>query len=94
MTKQEYLFALETKKAQIKELNEFVGKLSNDYIDANKPCEMDDLVKITRHSGRITIGHVKGFGILNDKGVYVTAIKPEKGAQQYISTPYKLIELL
>lgn len=94
MKKQEYLDALESIKAQIKEKNEAINDLTATYIYLNKPCEIDDLVKITRDSGRVTIGHVKSFGIFHDKHVYVTAIKPEKGAQQYISQPYKSIEIL
>lgn len=94
MKKQEYLDALEIIKAQIKEKNEAISKLTERYIFANKPCEVETLAKITRESGRVTIGHVKSFGIFSDKNVYVNAIKPEKGAQQYISQPYKSLEII
>jgi uncharacterized protein YpmS len=94
MKKQEYLDALEKIKAQIKEKNEAINQLIANYIESNKPCEIETLVKITRESGRVTIGNVKSFGIFSDRNVYVNAIKPEKGAQQYISQPYKSIEIL
>ena len=94
MKTQEYLDALENIKAQIKEKKEAIHQLTKDYIDANKPCELETLVKITRDSGRVTIGHVKSFAIFSDRNVYASAIKPEKGAQQYISQPYKSLEIL
>ena len=94
MKKDQYLAALETIKAQIKEKNEAINELTAKYIDANKPCELETMVKITRDSGRVSIGVVKSFAIFMDKNVYVSAIKPEKGAQQYISQPYKSLEIL
>lgn len=94
MKKQEYLAALDVIKAEIKEKNEAINQLTSDYIEANKPCEVETLVKITRYSGRVTIGHVKSFAIFSDKNVYVNAIKPLDGTQQYISQPYKSIEII
>jgi hypothetical protein len=94
MNRETYLRNVEEIKDFIKSKTEQLEKLKQSYIDKNKPCELEQLVKITRESGRVSTGVVKGFGILNDKNVYVTSIKPLIGTQVYISVPYLSIEIL
>ena len=92
MKKEVYLKRIEDLKESIKNYNEEIILVKNEYINSNKKFDLDEMVKITRENGRSTTGRVHGFGILNDKNVYVTSIKPTKGAIVYISVPYKSIE--
>lgn len=95
MDKQQYEAAIEDCRKVISMQNERITKIREEYIEANKPCEKDQRVKITRKSGRVTTGLAKDFGILHDKGVYVLAIKPDNESKQvYISEPYTNIEIL
>ena len=94
MKKEEYLNEVAKIKNDIKLKNEQLQVLRENYISANKHFEIGDKVKVTRKSGRVTIGEIKEFGILQDKLVYVTALKPEKGNNVYISEPYIQIEKL
>lgn len=92
MEKEVYLKKIDKLKESIKNYNEEIVLVKNEYINLNKKFNLDDMVKITRENGRSTTGRVNGFGILNDKNVYVTSIRPTKGAIVYISVPYKSIE--
>jgi len=94
MKKEDYLNEVAKIKNDIKLINEQLQVLRENYISANKNFEIGDKVKITRESGRVTVGEIKEFGILQDKLVYVTALKPEKGSKVYISEPYSQIEKL
>ena len=95
MKKEQFESAIKECREIISAQNERIEQIKKEYIEANKPCDIGQMVKVTRKNGRVTIGEVKGFGILQDKHVYVTAIKPpEKSAQVYISEPYAEIELL
>ena len=94
MKKEEYLQEVARIKEDIKLKNEYLQALTSKYIHTNRPFNEGEIVKITRKSGRITIGAVKGYGILQDRNVYVTAIKPEKGNNVYVSEPYLKIEKL
>jgi hypothetical protein len=94
MTTEEFLEKVKYTKGLIKYQEEELEKIKNSYIESNKPCDIDQKITIKRTNGRTTTGKAHAFGILYDKKVYVTAIKPDKGAIVYISVPYAEIQLL
>ena len=96
MTKQEYLDEIEAVKSVEKDCLNKRNSIREAYIQANKPCEIDDLVEITLASGRKAKGHVHEFGILQDKGVYVTAYRDpsNKTKLKYISAPHGQVLIL
>jgi hypothetical protein len=96
MTKDKYLHEMEVIKAMEKDCLDRRNALREAYIQANKPCNIDDLVEITLGSGRKAKGNVHEFGILQDKGVYITAYRDpsSKTKLKYISTPHGKVIIL
>jgi uncharacterized protein Veg len=90
MNKEQYLAELETTKGIEKQCLDRRKALREAYIQANKPCNIGDMVEITLNSGRKAIGEAHEFGILQDKGVYITAYRDpaNKTKLRYISAPH------
>ena len=93
MTKEFYLEKLEEVKVKRVSLDAFVDRLKASYIEKNKPCNIDDYVKITLGSGRVAKGIVVSFGILADKCVHITAYK-EGSQTKYITVPTQGVEII
>lgn len=93
MKKEQYLDKLEQIKKKTAELQQIKNNIRELYIEYNKPCEIGDHVRITLHSGRIVLGEVKQFSILEDDNVYVTAFK-EGSSTKYITKPYQKLDVL
>lgn len=79
--------------AQRKKFQEDIVNLRESYIELNKPCNIDEIVEITRRDGSKIVGQAKSFGILEDGLVYVTSLAVGKSKKKYISKPYKEIKL-
>lgn len=92
MTKEDYIELVKLQKLQIKKHTDRLEALKSEYINANMPYPIGTMVEVERESGRKTTGAIHAYGILQDKQVYVTAIKPTKGNIVYISVPYKSIK--
>lgn len=91
MTKEYYEEALEQyKQAQ--------ARLREEYIEANKPCNIDDHVEIVLASGRVVRGWVKEISILSDKKVCITAYSEidtdNKTKMRYITTPHGQVTII
>ncbi len=91
MTKEVYEEKLELlKTAQV--------ELRNEYIETNKPCNIDDHVEIVLASGRIVRGWVREFGILADKKVCITTYSETDAdntlKQRYITTPHGKVTII
>lgn len=93
MNKEKYLEKIELAKTKRKEVDEFVVKVKKMYIEANKPCNIGDEVKITFTSERVDTGVVVSFDVMSDKNVYVSAYK-KGSSSKYITVPYKSIEVI
>ena len=78
----------ERKKALQKE----IVSLREEFINANRPCDIDELVEITRRDNSKITGIAKSFAILEDGLVYVTSLSIGKSKKKYISKPYKEIK--
>jgi len=74
-------------KSQSKALTDKKNDIRNTYIESNKPCNIGDEVTFKASSGRKITGFVLGFGILQDKGVYITSYKSGSNSK-YISIPH------
>lgn len=85
MTKEKY-------EEQKKYLQNEIVKLREDYIEINKPCNVDEVVEITRRDGSKVVGQAKTFGILEDGLVYVTSLAVGTSKKKYISKPYRDIQ--
>jgi hypothetical protein len=94
MDKETYLSSLEEIKKQIAELEKKKSDLRDAYISACKPCEVDDLVEITRHSGLKTTGQAKTFRILQDGNVYVESVNVGTSKKIYFSQPYESLKIV
>jgi hypothetical protein len=99
MKKETYIHQLEKIKEQEKNLVEMRNKLREDYIQANKPCNVGDEVEVLFHSGRKAHGIAKDFAIFHDKNVYLSAYSviengKEKSKIAYISAPYESIRVI
>ena len=93
MNKTEYKTRVSNLRLTIKESTIEINKTELDYIDANKPCEIDDEVEIILGSGRKVLGSVASFGILKDATVCITSYKVGNNAK-YITTPHKGVKIL
>lgn len=90
MTKEQYLQLKADLDLQISLLNDKKIELKASYIDACKPCELEDIVEIIRNNDSKVIGKVKTFGLFNDE-VFVTSIFVGKSKKVYFTKPYKSI---
>jgi hypothetical protein len=84
---------IEQVKRNIRDLEETKEQIKQEYVEMNRPCELDRMVEIELGSGRKVTGIVKKFGILGDKEVCVTAYQVGTG-MKYITTPHKGIKVL
>ena len=75
-----------------KALQQELVSLREEFINTNRPCDIDELVEITRRDNSKITGIAKSFGILEDGLVYVTSLSIGKSKKKYISKPYKQIK--
>jgi hypothetical protein len=94
MSKEEYIECVDAVKDFIKQQQEKLITLKNQYIEDNKFCEIGQKVKIQLASDRIIEGKVNSFGIFPDKNVYVNSYINDKNKTIYITIPYKRIKLV
>lgn len=94
MNKEEYLIAKESIKKEQSELVKKLSDLRSQYIESNKPCNIDQLIEVINNGGRKIVGQAKGFSISVNSDVYVDAIKPSSGGMVYLSKPHNSIKLL
>lgn len=73
---------------EIARLNERKNSLKEEFIKESKPCEVDDIVEITRNDGSKLIGTAKTFAIFNDE-VFVSSMFVGKTRKVYFTKPYK-----
>lgn len=93
MTKQDYTELVAQIRRNIADLEETQKQIRDEYIEMNRPCQVDDTVEIVLRSGRKVTGLAKQFGILSDKEVCVTGYS-ESGKMKYITTPYQSIKIV
>ena len=99
MKKETYIHQLEKIKEQEKSLLEMHIKLREEYILANKPCNVGDEIEVLFQSGMKAHGIAKDFAIFNDQNVYLSVYSviengKEKSKNKYITTYYKSIKVL
>lgn len=83
---------LEQYNERKKGLQQELVSLREEFINTNRPCDIDELVEITRRDNSKITGIAKSFGILEDGLVYVTSLNIGKSKKKYISKPYKEIK--
>lgn len=93
MTKQNYIELVAQIRKNIADLEETQQQIRAEYIETNRPCQVDDTVEIVLGSGRVVTGLAKQFGILSDKEVCVTGYM-ESNKMKYITTPYQSIKVI
>jgi hypothetical protein len=92
MTSEKYLERIEFFKQKQKELNELKAKLRESYIQANRPCNIGDTVKIISFGGKEYIGEVVSFALF-DTQVFIDCIK-SGSTKAYQTKPQKSIEVI
>lgn len=93
MKKKEYRDEIKSVKSDISKLNKLMTQIELDYIEDNKPCDLEDEVEIILGSDRRVKGVVASFGILVDATVCITSYKD--GSQtKYITTPHKKVTVI
>jgi hypothetical protein len=92
MTKEKYLQLKKLLAEERQLLNQKAIEWRKEYIEANKPCEIDQMIRLTSSGGNIYEGKAKEFSLFSDE-VIVTRIEV-KGKSKHISKPAKKIELL
>lgn len=91
MNKEQYLSKREQLKTSFSELSSENEKLRNEYIESNKPCNIGDSIEVITNGDRKVKGTAHSFSISSLQDVYVSSIKPIKGAIVYLSVPHKSI---
>jgi hypothetical protein len=92
MTKEKYLQLKKLLAEERQLLNQKDREWRQEYIEANKPCEIDQMIRLTSLGGNIYEGKAKDFSLFGDE-VIVTRIEVN-GKSKHISKPSKKIELL
>ena len=92
MTSEKYLERIEFFKQKQKELNEIKAKLRESYIQANRPCNIGDTVKIISSGGKEYIGEVVSFALF-DTVVFIDCIKSGNN-KAYQTKPQKSVEVI
>jgi len=94
-TKEDYLRNLTTIKESIKIMEDNKKQQRDLYIKDNAPCNIDDFVSITLHSGRIVKGIVLDLGLLANYTVCVTCYRDNFDKKiRYITTPHLKVEII
>ncbi len=76
----------ESQKEKTSLINKELKKLVENYIELNKPCNVNDFAEIKLRSGKVVKGIVLEFGILHDGYVHPIAYK-DGGKTKYITVP-------
>jgi hypothetical protein len=92
MNKQKYLSLKKLLAEERQLLNQKVTEWRQEYINANKPCEIDQMIRLTSSGGNVYEGKAKDFSLFNDE-VIVTRIEVN-GKNKHISKPAKSIQIL
>jgi hypothetical protein len=92
MNKQKYLSLKKLLAEERQLLNQKATEWRQEYIEANKPCEIDQMIRLISSGGNVYEGKAKDFSLFNDE-VIVTRIEVN-GKNKHISKPSKKIELL
>ncbi len=94
MNKEDYQNAKKKIAEEQSNLVKLFSELKIEYIEANKPCDKEQLIEVINKGNRKIIGNAKGFAISKDLNVYVDAIKLVNGGMVYLSVEHKSIKLL
>jgi hypothetical protein len=94
MNKEEYIKELNKLSEANSKLTKKKSELRDLFIESNKPCNIDDNIKVVTSGGRILRGQAKAFSVNQHKEVFVSAIKPHESTIIYLSVAHKSIELL
>jgi hypothetical protein len=94
MTKEQYIKELEIISEANFKLTKRKLELRSEYIEANKPCNIDDIIEVVTNGGRKVVGEAKSFEINQHKDVFVSSIEPETGSRVYLSDAHKSIKVL
>ncbi|MCF8255012.1 MAG: hypothetical protein K9J84_10595 [Bacteroidia bacterium] len=93
MNKETYLKKREQLKESFSKLSVENEKLRTEYIESNKPCNIGDSIEVVTYGDRLVKGVAHSFSISSLQDVYVSSIKPIKGAIVYLSVPHKSITI-
>jgi len=93
MNKETYLSKREQLKESFSKLSVENEKLRTEYIESNKPCNIGDSIEVITNGDRLVKGIAHSFSISSLQDVYVSSIKPIKGAIVYLSVPHKSITI-
>jgi len=93
MNKETYLSRREQLKESFSKLSVENEKLRTEYIESNKPCNIGDSIEVITNGDRLVKGIAHSFSISSLQDVYVSSIKPIKGAIVYLSVPHKSITI-
>jgi len=93
MKKETYLSRREQLKESFSKLSVENEKLRTEYIESNKPCNIGDSIEVITNGDRLVKGVAHSFSISSLQDVYVSSIKPIKGAIVYLSVPHKSITI-
>jgi hypothetical protein len=80
-------------KKNLSALNAQKNKLREEYIEANKPCNIGDKVSIKDFYNRNLAGEVVSFGILEEKQVCIISYQATSG-MKYLSRPHKSVQVI
>lgn len=93
MKKEEYLSRREELRLANSEIITKIDELRTEYIESNKPCNIGDSIEVITNGDRLVKGIAHSFSISSLQDVYVSSIKPIKGAIVYLSVPHKSITI-
>lgn len=87
MTKEQYIDHKLGIQEEIKFLEKKKEELKQKYIDANKPCDIDQVVTCVHLSGRKETMMPKTFGVFRDE-VFITSFKAVKNGKEESTLRY------
>jgi len=94
MKKEDYLQKRKEVKQLISDATSRLDSLRSEFIELNKPCNIGDSIEVITHGDRKVKGIAHSFSINSTSDVYVSSIKPLKGAIVYLSIAHKSIKII
>jgi hypothetical protein len=92
MNKEKYLSLKKLLAEERQLLNQKATEWRQEYINANKPCEIDQMIRLISSGGNVYEGKAKDFSLFGDE-IFVNKIEVN-GKNRYIDKPAKSIQLL
>ncbi len=94
MNVEQYKRGREAINAKRKELNEADSRLKKLFIQTNKPCDLEDTVRLVSNGGKEYIGKVTSFALYHEQVIISSIRLLQTSKNAFLSKPYRSIEII